>query len=260
MDTLRITTDAAHGGRWTSLSAAGREWLWHRDEPRRADVAPDDPFADAGGLEECVPTIRGVPDHGDAWARPWRANGGEEYVECPDFRLGRRIRTDGPAAVVDYRLTAEPGYRFLWAAHALLDLSPTARLGIRDGATTRLYPDGGAQWQQAPWPLAGGMRLDRLGPDDGTAVGAVIDSHEAYVHDEGHTLHLAVEAEGQPVSVALWRNLRGFPDEDPYRSIGVEPMLGRVFDLAAAGPADAARVPATGEVRWRLTVTASHRP
>jgi hypothetical protein len=58
------------------------------------------------------------------------------------------------------------------------------------------------------------------------------------------------------VSIALWRNLGGFPDTDPYRSTGVEPMLGRVFDLAEAGPGDAARVPASGEVRWRLTVSA----
>jgi hypothetical protein len=36
-------------------------------------------------------------------------------------------------------------------------------------------------------------------------------------------------------------------------------MLGRVFDLAEAGPGDAARVPASGEVRWRLTLsTACH--
>jgi hypothetical protein len=64
-----------------------------------------------------------------------------------------------------------------------------------------------------------------------------------------------VHAEGQPVSVALWRNLGGFPRHGPYRSTGVEPMLGRVFDLADAGPGDAARVPASGEVRWRLTLS-----
>ena len=50
--------------------------------------------------------------------------------------------------------------------------------------------------------------------------------------------------------------LGGFPVADPYRSIGVEPMLGRVFDLAQACEGDCAVTPATGEVRWRLTISA----
>lgn len=255
---LSVTTDPAHGGRWTSLRAGGREWLWRREEPRRPRVAPGDAFADAGGLEECVPTVRGAPDHGDAWSRPWHRDGGEEYVDCPDFRLARRIVARAGALVADYRLTAAPGYRFLWAAHALLDVSPRATLGIRHGAPTRLHPDEGDRWTAGAWPAGpvGGLSLDRLGPDDGTAVGAVVATPEALVRDGRDTLRLAVEAEGQPVSVALWRNLGGFRAGAPYRSVGVEPMLGRVFGLAAAGEHDAARVPRSGEVRWRLTVTA----
>ncbi|MFD4022185.1 hypothetical protein ACFWRV_01495 [Streptomyces sp. NPDC058576] len=256
---VRVTTDPAHGGRWTSLTAGGREWLWHRDDPRRPGVAPGDPFVDAGGLEECLPTVRGVPDHGDAWSRPWhRIGDGAEHADCPDFRLSRQTRFDGPGLVVDYRLTAAPGYRFVWAAHALLDLSEQARLVVRPGAATRLYPTGGDRWQPGRWPLADGPRLDRLGPDDGTAVGAVVDTAEVSVHDGDDELRLTVEAEDQPVSVALWRNLGGFPADSPYRSVGVEPMLGRVFGLAAAGDGDAAHVPASGEVRWTLRVEA-HR-
>lgn len=259
-----LTTDPAHGGRWTSLRAGGREWLWRREEPRRHLVAPGDAFADAGGLEECVPTVRGTPDHGDAWSRPWRRDGDEEWVACPDFRLARRIRTEADlqGLVVDYRLTAAPGHRFLWAAHALLDVSPRATVGIRHGTPTRLYPDGGDRWIAGAWPPVpvGGLPLERLGPDDGTAVGAVVAAPEASVRDGRDTLRLAVEADGQPVSIALWRNLGGFPADAPYRSVGVEPMLGRVFDLSAAGEHDAARVPASGEVRWRLTITAERDP
>ncbi|WP_405945118.1 hypothetical protein OG372_01770 [Streptomyces sp. NBC_01020] len=258
MPTIRIETDPACGGRWTSLRAAGREWLWHRDEPRRPGAIPGDAFADAGGLEECVPTVRGTPDHGDAWTRPWQRAGGTESVDCPDFRLSRRIRSDGDRAVADYRLTAEPGYRFLWAAHALFDLSEEAHIGIRDGTPTRFYPDSGARWTPCSWPSQPGRTagLDRLGPDDGTAVGAVVDTPQVYVRDGAATLRMAVEAEGQPVSVAVWRNLGGFPEREPYRSVGVEPMLGRVFDLAAARDGDAACVPRSGEVRWRLTLAA----
>jgi hypothetical protein len=69
---------------------------------------------------------------------------------------------------------------------------------------------------------------------------------------------MTVRADGQPAAVGLWRNLRGFPPGGPYRSIGVEPMLGRVFDLAQAGDGDCAVTPAAGQVRWRLTITAHH--
>ncbi|MGW1498301.1 hypothetical protein ACWCQW_06910 [Streptomyces mirabilis] len=256
---VRVATDPDHGGRWTSLTAGGREWLWHRDEPRRRMVRPGDPFADAGGLEECVPTVRGLPDHGDTWSRPWRRTGEEDIAECPDFRLTRRIGERGDAIVADYTLAAEPGYRFVWAAHALLDLSPAARIGVVGPAVTRLYPDEGDRWVAGNWPSVDGVPLDRLGPDDGSAVGAVVLTSRVSVHDGADTLHLSVEADGQPVAVALWRNLGGFPQGAPYRSIGVEPMLGRVFDRAAADDGDTAVVPPTGEVTWRLTVTATRR-
>ncbi|SHN30065.1 hypothetical protein [Actinacidiphila paucisporea] len=275
---LRVATDPAHGGRWTSLSSGAREWLWHRDEPRRLRVRPGDAFADAGGLEECVPTVRGRPDHGDAWSRPWTRDGDTASVRCPDFHLTRTIAAADGGVVADYRLRAEPGYRFLWAGHALLDVSEHGRIVLSEGAPARLYRDGGSGWEAFAWPRVGApdtvtaahrpgasavspapvapdLRFDLLGPDDGTALGAIVDTARATVHDAPDGLEFALEAPDQPVSVAVWRNLRGFPEDAPYRSIGVEPMLGRAFDLAASGERDAARVPASGEVRWRLMIT-----
>ncbi|MET7486667.1 hypothetical protein [Streptomyces sp. NPDC005538] len=261
---LDIVTDLAHGGRWTSLRGAGREWLWRRTTPERDSVSPGDAFVDAGGLEECVPTVRGTPDHGDAWSRPWTREGAADVLHCDRFTLARTLRATADGAEADYVLTADAGFRFVWAAHALLDLSDRALLRLREGAPTRLFPEAaplldrawpdGAPWVEGDWPAPGGLRLDRFGPDDGTAVGAVADSPHCCVHDDVDRLSLALEADGQPMSIALWRNLGGFPTPHPYRSTGVEPMLGRVFDLAQAGPGDAARVPASGEVRWRLTL------
>ncbi|MEV7980319.1 hypothetical protein [Streptomyces sp. NPDC086519] len=268
---LDVVTDLAHGGRWTSLRHGGREWLWRRESPGRHRVAPGDAFVDAGGVEECVPTVRGTPDHGDAWSRPWTrdADGDGETVRCDRFTLTRTLRGTADGVEAAYVLTADPGFRFLWAAHALLDLSEEAVLRARQGAPTRLFPEAaplldrpwpdGAPWVAGTWPAPLGLRLDRFGPDDGTAVGAVVDGGRCCVHDGADRLALAVEAEGQPLAVALWRNLGGFPAGRPCRSTGVEPMLGRVFDLADAGPDDAARVPASGEVRWLLTVTADCR-
>jgi hypothetical protein len=102
------------------------------------------------------------------------------------------------------------------------------------------------------WPAG----LDALGPDDGTAAGAVLESGQILVVDGDHRLDLHVECADQPVSIALWRNLCGWPEADPYRSVGVEPMLGRTFDRDDTSRAVAV-VPASGIVRWRLTFTAA---
>ncbi|MFI5952517.1 hypothetical protein [Cryptosporangium sp. NPDC051539] len=248
---MSVGTDPAHGGRWTSLTSRGREWLWRREDPARHSVRPGDAFVDVGGVEECLPTIRGVPDHGDVWSRPWAAGThGEEFVRTGQFRLGRTIRRRGDRAEVAYELAARPGFRFVWAAHALLDVSPSARLEVPAGTPVRVY-DRSPEVERGYWPDG----LDRLGPDDGTAAGAIVECGTARVVDGTDTLAFEVRAPGQPVSVALWRNLRGWPEENPYRSIGVEPMLGRVFDLASAGPGEAATVGDAGVCRWRVTIS-----
>lgn len=277
---MTVTVDPARGGRWTSLRLAGREWLWQRPDPARATVRPGDPFVDAGGLEECVPTVRGVPDHGAAWSRPW--TGGR--VDCGDFTLRREIHIWSGEVVARYRLDAEPGFRFIWAAHALLNLSPAAVLMAPAGTETRI--DGGAV---APWPADTAPRIDggavgaearisggavgsearigagavavrpgglaALGPDDGTAIGAILVDCPRVTVADGERLTFALDAPGQPASTALWRNLGGWPVGAPYRSVGVEPMLGRVWDVAGAGPGDAAVVPPNGICEWRLTLS-----
>ncbi len=270
----RVESDLDHGGRWTSLWLAGRQWLWLRDDPARASVAPGDAFVDAGGLEECVPTIRGTPDHGAAWAQPWRRAGGDDVVECAEFQLRRRIDCLPEQIIASYRLSAEPGFRFIWAAHALLDLTTGARLSMPTGAKVRVYPEaaphvadllGGwppnTPYLVGAWPDPFGVCLDALGPIDGTAIGAVVpDVRTATVTDAGNSIEMRLVAcPDIPTAVALWRNLGGFGHPEPYRSIGVEPMLGRVFDLATAGPGDAVTVGDSGIVEWALHITSSGR-
>jgi hypothetical protein len=266
-----LGVDLRLGGRWTSLRVAGREWLWRRDEPLRERAAAGDPFADAGGLEECVPTVRGKPDHGDAWCRAWSdLGGGSAEVDCGEFTLRRRVIAEPDLVTARYRLTARPGYRFIWAAHALLDVSAEAELHLPGEPAVRLYPEAGpllgrpwppgALFVTEPWPGPPGLPLNRLGPDDGTAVGAIaVGSRDAIVWDGVDSLRMRLDADASlPASVALWRNLGGFPAGRPYRSIGVEPMLGSVFDLAEArNAADAVTVPGTGLVEWALEIASA---
>jgi hypothetical protein len=230
-------------------------------------VVPGVEFVDVGGVEECLPTVRGLPDHGDVWSRPWNGSAGESSVQNKDFSLRRRVTEEGGAVVSEYRLSADPGYSFVWAAHALLDLGDDARIVAPPATPTRVFPEAagvidrpwppGARYLEGRWPDPLGLPLDRFGPCDGSAVGAVLRCGAVQVVDGPDVLRLRVEApEGVPVATALWRNLGGFPAEAPYRSIGVEPMLGAVFDLVEAGPGDAAVVPASGELMWRLIVAA----
>jgi hypothetical protein len=110
---------------------------------------------------------------------------------------------------------------------------------------------------EGAWPAPLGVPLHRIGPDDATAIGAVLlDCPRVTVVDGADRLTWDLQSEGQPRSLAVWRNLCGWPAAQPYRSIGVEPMLGSGFDLREDVPA--AVVPACRELTWRLTVSA-HR-
>ncbi|MFF0343895.1 hypothetical protein [Kribbella sp. NPDC004875] len=255
-----VTIDAADGGRWTSLHLAGREWLWGGPGLITGSRAGLATFVDAGGVDECFPTIRGVPDHGGLWNQPWDGS-----VVYGDAVLTRAFTSGADTVAVDYHLEAPPGYRFVWAAHALLDCAPGATISAPPGTVCRLYPEAapwlpwawpdGAPWVSAGWPTP--LELGEFGPTDGSAAGAVlVDCPTMSVRDRGAELTLTLSCPGQPVSAAVWRNQGGFPSDAPYRSLGVEPMLGRVFDLAEAGPDDAAVVPESGELTWRLTVSA----
>lgn len=243
-------TDLDHGGRWWSLTTGTREWLWTNPDAAtaaaRLEVHPGDGFIDAGGGEECFPHVRGVPDHGDAWSRVW--NGARRYahVVTETGSLGRTV-IEGPDGLrVAYAVEAEGAWTH--AVHLLLDVSGEARLAVPGaaGMTVLDHPSPG-QTAEAVWPTIDGVDLSRLGPDDDTAICAVLGDlgpeAEAYVVDGDALLRLQWGAgRGTAPGMMLWRNLRGWPEDGPYRSIGVEPLV--VGDGAAS---------------WWLEVTAYER-
>ncbi|TDU91732.1 hypothetical protein EV138_5345 [Kribbella voronezhensis] len=270
-----VTVDLDDGGRWTSLFLGGREWLWTGPGLLSGPRTGRTSYVDVGGLDECFPTVRGTPDHGGLWNQPWGSLDEDDdwdVVQYGDAVLLRRFNggetpaeiTETGAIWADYRLIASPGYRFTWTAHALLDCSVGTTLIAPACTICRLYPEAAPllntpslPWTEASWPSPGGIELETYGPTDGSAVGGVlVDLSAISVRDGNAELTLSLSCPEQPTSVAVWRNLGGFPERTPYRSLGVEPMLGRVFDLAEAGPGDAATVPASGELTWRLVVSA----
>ncbi|MDX6284189.1 MAG: hypothetical protein QOH03_5260 [Kribbellaceae bacterium] len=261
-----VAVDLDDGGRWTSLVLGGREWLWTGpgllSGPREGLTT----YVDVGGLDECFPTVRGVPDHGGLWNQPWGSLDEDEDWDVVPYREAVLLRRfnggEAPAEMdetgaiwVDYRLIAPPGYRFVWAAHALLDCAVGTVIDVPAETVGRFYPQDGSDWaESSSWA---NLDLAVYSPTDGTAVGAVlVDCPTASVVDGSSALTFSLSCPGQPVSTAVWRNLGGYPAEAPYRSLGVEPMLGRVFGLDEAGPGDAAVVPESGELTWRLVVSA----
>ena len=252
---LSVRTDPVLGGRWTSLRSFEREWLWTNPDPQiaqaRKRVRPGSAFVDAGGAEECFPTVRGEPDHGDAWNRIWSTDGPESTVDIPHLGgLRRRIRGHDPV-VVEYEVTGRPGTPFLHALHALLDLSSTAQLTM-PGSPRMTVLD--VDDPEREWPDG----LDIFGPDDGTAVCALVPGcHQVAVVDGEYVLRFVWDSADAPelCSLLLWRNLAGWPAQRPYRSIGIEPMVGRAADLSTADPSACAQIGPSGHFRWVLRLS-----
>lgn len=253
---MSVQVDAEHGGRWPSLRGRnGREWLWRRDAPQRHSVRPGQAFVDAGGMEECLPTIAGDPDHGDVWSRPWSRDGDGLSVEVDGRRLHRTTTVGADGVRSSYELTAEPGWWFIWAAHTLIDVSTRARVLAPAGRKIWVNSDEGTADRH--WPWHGETDLAELGEDDGTALMILIpELPEITVVDGADRITFRLEVAGQPSGFAIWRNLRGWPPGAPYRNIGIEPMLGYSPTLALAREGEAAVVPPGGRVAWSLTIDA----
>jgi hypothetical protein len=265
---VALSTDPAHGGRWTSLRTSGpgpaREWLWRNPAvpvAHREAVQPRQPFVDAGGGEECFPSVTGDParghDHGDVWSRPWSGDEHESGVDVGGLGLRRRVGHERGSLRVDYSLAGPPGTGILHAVHLLLALSDDARIEITPGTDVVLqdHPAPG-RTRSTRWPDGDGVDLSSLGPVDGSARSAVVATDAVDVVDGEHGLSLRWGVRGSssaPVSLVLWRNLGGWPADAPYRSIGVEPLLGSALDRDRATPEQLA-VLGTEPLRWWLEI------
>lgn len=269
--TVRLRTDLEHGGRWTSLRSTGpageREWLWPNpavSPARRATAGPRQPFVDAGGGEECFPSVTGAVerghDHGDVWSRPWSGEDADAGATTGDLALRRRVTPGEGVLRVDYEITGPGGTGVLHAVHLLLALSQDARVEVPAGADVVLqdHPAPGRA-HRTRWPDGDGVDLACLGPADGTARSAVVAVDAVDVVDGRDRLSLrwGVGAPARaPVSLVLWRNLGGWPASAPYRSIGIEPLLGAALDRDRAEPGQLA-VLGQEPLRWWVEVSAS---
>lgn len=245
---LALATDLDHGGRWWALTAGNREWLWTNPDAavaaRRLQVRPGDSFVDAGGAEECFPCVRGNPDHGDAWTRSWDGSRPTARVETDFGAVSRTLTERNGTLHLDYllepneaagqRADGSPTAPVTGAVHLLLELSEAAQL-VLPGAGPMLVLDQPAVGEatEAAWPMFGETDVSQFGAVDGTATCAILRGlagpeapAEAYLLDGDAMLHLRWQADDPAaVGLMLWRNLGGWPEDEPYRSIGVEPLV-----------------------------------
>ncbi len=251
MSTLEITSAGGscvlgENGRWESLRSPDvREWLWSRPDSRRATALPGDTFVDIGGVEECFPTIsgnpaHGLPDHGALWTAEWvtqaspTRNRVVHTVSTGKSSLRRETRATSEGIAIDYELDAPAGTRFVWAWHALV--TPLPGLTVTAGGS--------------PEPLV------VVGEDDGTAEFRCLPGvSDAVVGDANGELRLSLRCAEAPVSLGVWDNRGGYSwdNTDPYRSLGVEPMLGQTADPAVE-PELAVTMPASNKLRWQLAL------
>lgn len=261
---LELHIDLARGGRWTSLAAGGREWLWHNPDAAtqaaRSDVLVGQPFVDAGGGEECFPCIRAPFDHGLVWSRPWAAHGRGEAVHALGYTLERtRAATGDGGLALTYTARATTPRDALHATHLLLDLS----------ADAELHP--GAHGPLVFWDPRPDAEIDALGGEEafvralgrgerGAVCYALPDCHEVTVRDGADALHLSLASpDDLPLGFVIWRNLGGWPADAPYRSIGVEPAVGRDVSLPTSVPGGAVTIGPGRDLTWTLTVRATRR-
>jgi galactose mutarotase-like enzyme len=149
-------------------------------------------LSDAGGWDECLPTVapcimHGVEfaDHGDIWRRSWDAVVRNEALlthvsaSSVPLRFSRHLSLDGPTMHLRYSVTntGSHGVDFLWSAHPLFQVQEGDRIVLPE-AVHQVYVEdstlpnlaltrGCASWPRAELTSGGHVDLSTVGPRDG---------------------------------------------------------------------------------------------
>lgn len=148
--------------------------------------------SDAGGWDECFPTVgacefhgRAYPDHGDIWRRPWDAVVKHDSLLAhvsaysAPLRFSRWLSLDGPTMHLRYSVanTGTDGADFLWSAHPLFRVEEGDRILLPssvDEVAVESSSSGNPlkSGSHASWPIAelasgGHVDLSIVGKNDG---------------------------------------------------------------------------------------------
>ena len=272
---VTVELDPDDGGKLTRMRCErhGREWL-------HGPTAHDDRDGAFGasrswGWDELFPTVlatasapppwpRRLRDHGELWGRRWTVvDDATLAYDDPSgrFRFSRALELRDARLCARYELrnTGSAPLPWMWAMHPIFAIEPGDRLelaGVRSVAASYARPDRTAEDRVLGWPVDDGLRLDRLGPPDGTTALKLYAGprphHRARL--TGRTCRLELTAD-LPY-LGLYINLGGWPEpRSGLHQVGLEPTTAPVDDLAAATDGGFARTCSAGAaVAWSVEV------
>ncbi len=299
---LSVAIVPSLGAKIVSLTnkATGREWLWSSGKPL-GNRGYGSPFGDGdeSGWDEMFPGInvcaypdepwRGsiVPDHGEVWSLPWRADLSEDgSLRCSvegrrfPYTLDKTVSFAADDTLrIDYAVTnlSDSPFSFLWAAHPLLKAEAGMKLRVPDqlktiemtySAMERL----GGFGARHGWPIT--EPNGRIAPEEehGARIDlSVIEPNEGryaekyYFADRltdgwaelfdpatGEAVTFRFPADRVPY-LAVWANYGGFGG---HYHVAIEPATGTMDDLAyAMNERRVAVVAPGGQYRWHLEVS-----
>lgn len=152
-DRIELTVAPDLGAKIISLKdvRTGRDWMWHpRSGLKLFSNRPGDDFSRSPlvGMDECLPTIapcvwrgRNLPDHGEAWSRPWQVDDDAwaagvlkttVRMAISPLEFDRTIELRENEVHLTYRLKnlSSVEEHYLWALHPLLRLEPGDQLEL----------------------------------------------------------------------------------------------------------------------------------
>ncbi len=284
-DRLMVAILPEIGGRVTRLvdQRTGRDWMAQGGD--RVDAREDAAFLaeQAGGWDECFPTVspwdasdtvwgRQLRDHGDIWGRPMTVtDAGPDWMtvkrETSEYSFARTLRLDAASLVADYaveNLTGQP-MPYLWAMHMLLATGPGDRIclaGIDRLAATYVSLEGSVLPITAvDWPAGDGrigFPLDHVQAAMGFAGKFYAPVPKvAIARVMGATGGLQFGWDGDQVGhLGLWLGCGGWPTVGQVHQIAIEPTTASADHLGQAMEAGQAVVLHPGQiVRWSVRLT-----
>ncbi|MEB3222499.1 MAG: hypothetical protein VKS61_10510 [Candidatus Sericytochromatia bacterium] len=298
---VRATVVPALGGKIASLIhlPTMREWLWRNPalDPRAPEYGASYVAKhDLGGFDECFPSVAAthypggpwdgtvVPDHGEVWALPWKAD-----THCDGSQIEVRLTThgvrfpyrferslwlrEGEASLkVTYAATNLSPYPFpfIWSSHPVFNVTPGMKLVV-PARGMRVYGSAqdrfGQLGREVAWPLANdaeGRQWDlSVVPDVATGVAVKLWGKApalGYVSLQDIFVGSELRIQFDPAEVThlgLWLNYSGWsgvPGASPYFNLAIEPCIGAQDDLALAVRQfkDHGILPPNGRKAWQL--------
>lgn len=246
---------------------------------------------DISGWDECFPAIGEsahpdlpwqdviVPDHGELWTLPWRAEAADGSLRMSvsglhfPFHFQKVLTPREGGLRLDYSVDNLSPYPFacFWSTHPLLAATPTTRILIpTSGVLVELSISGrlGARLDRHPWPATVGrdgrpIELDVIGPpEQGEADKLYSDRLAegwAALHDEqsGQWLLFTFDPLLVPF-LGYWANRSGWPAWPPFSesyNLALEPCSGAPdrLDVAASRGACMTIAP-KARLTWQLEV------